>query len=54
VFAVTAIALTAIGCGGAAGSDPGTAKGTYMVVVTGTAGSGQDVYQTSVNVPITI
>jgi hypothetical protein len=44
VFAVTAIARTAIGCGGAAGTDPGTAKGTYMVVVTDTAGSGQDAY----------
>jgi hypothetical protein len=35
-------------------TDPGTAKGTYTVVVTGTAGSGSSQYQTSVNVPITI
>lgn len=49
-----AIGFTVIGCGGSARIDPGTAKGTYIVVVTGTAGSGSSQYQTSVNVPITI
>lgn len=54
VLALLAIAFTAIGCGGAAKIDPGTAKGTYTVVVLGTAGSGSGQYQTTVNVPITI
>jgi FtsP/CotA-like multicopper oxidase with cupredoxin domain len=42
----------AIGCGGAAkaATDPGTTKGTYMVVVTGSTAQ----YQASVNVPITV
>ena len=40
--------------GGTAKTDPGTPKGTYTVVVTGTAGSGSSLSQTSVNVPITI
>jgi FtsP/CotA-like multicopper oxidase with cupredoxin domain len=46
----------AIGCSGAVktGTDPGTTKGTYMVVVTGTSGSGAAQYQASVNVPITV
>jgi hypothetical protein len=46
----------AIGCSSAAKAvtDPGTTKGTYMVVVTGTAGSGTVQYQASVNVPITV
>jgi FtsP/CotA-like multicopper oxidase with cupredoxin domain len=48
------IAFAVIGCGGAGQTDPGTAKGTYIVVVTGTAGSGSSQYQTSVDVPITI
>jgi hypothetical protein len=48
------IAFAVIGCGGAGQTDPGTAKGTYTVVVTGTAGSGSSQHQTSVNVPITI
>jgi hypothetical protein len=48
------IVLTFIGCGGTAQTDPGTAKGTYTVVVTGTTGSGPSQYQASVNVPITI
>jgi Multicopper oxidase/Bacterial Ig-like domain (group 3) len=56
LFALTwmAILFTAIGCGGAAKIDPGTAKGTYTVVVTaiGSSGSAQD--QVSVNVPVTI
>ncbi|MBB6144931.1 FtsP/CotA-like multicopper oxidase with cupredoxin domain [Silvibacterium bohemicum] len=51
VSAFTAIAFTAMGCGGTAKTDPGTAKGIYMVVVTG-SGTGQG--QASVNVPITI
>jgi FtsP/CotA-like multicopper oxidase with cupredoxin domain len=51
-----AVLCGAIGCGGAvkAGTDPGTTKGTYMVVVTGTAGSGTAQYQASVNVPVTV
>jgi FtsP/CotA-like multicopper oxidase with cupredoxin domain len=50
-----AIVFTVIGCGGgAAQTDPGTPKGTYTVVVTGTAGSGSPLSQISVNVPITI
>jgi FtsP/CotA-like multicopper oxidase with cupredoxin domain len=48
------IIFTVVGCGGSANSDPGTAKGTYMVVITGTAGSGSSQYTTSVNVPITV
>jgi hypothetical protein len=48
------IFLTTIGCGGSAQTNPGTTKGTYTVVVTGTAGSGSSQYQTSVNVPVTI
>jgi FtsP/CotA-like multicopper oxidase with cupredoxin domain len=54
VLALLAIALTAIGCGGTTKTDPGSAKGNYIVVVTGTAGSGSSQYQSSVNVPITI
>lgn len=55
ILAVLAIAFTLIGCGGgSAKTDPGTAAGTYTVVVTGTAGSGSSQYQTSVNVPITV
>jgi hypothetical protein len=55
VFAILAIAFTAIGCGGgSAKADPGTAAGDYTVVVSGTAGTGSSQYQTSVNVPITI
>jgi len=48
--------FTAVGCsgGGAAATDPGTPKGTYNVVVTGTAGSGTSQSQVSANVPITI
>jgi FtsP/CotA-like multicopper oxidase with cupredoxin domain len=51
-----ALLFGAIGCSGAAkaATDPGTAKGTYMVVVTGTAGSGTAQYQASVNVPVTV
>jgi hypothetical protein len=48
--------ITAIGCSGGreTTTDPGTTKGTYNVVVTGTAGSGASQFQVSVNVPITI
>jgi FtsP/CotA-like multicopper oxidase with cupredoxin domain len=49
-----AILFTVMGCGSTATIDPGTPKGTYTVVVTGTAGSGSSLSQTSVNVPITI
>jgi FtsP/CotA-like multicopper oxidase with cupredoxin domain len=58
VLAILAIAFTVVGCGGTAKTDPGTAKGTYMVVITGTPSSGSGnnsgQYQASVNVPITI
>jgi FtsP/CotA-like multicopper oxidase with cupredoxin domain len=47
--------IFALGCSGSAAKvDPGTAKGTYVVVVTGTSGAGASVYSTSVNVPITL
>jgi predicted component of type VI protein secretion system len=54
LFAWMAIVFTVLGCGGTAQTNPGTAKGTYTVVVTATAGSGTSPDQTSVNVPITI
>jgi FtsP/CotA-like multicopper oxidase with cupredoxin domain len=54
LLTLTCIFLTAIGCGSTAQTNPGTAKGTYTVVVTGTAGSGSSQYQTSVNVPVTV
>jgi FtsP/CotA-like multicopper oxidase with cupredoxin domain len=55
VLMLLAISFAAIGCGGgSARIDPGTAKGAYTVVVTGTAGSGASQFQSSVNVPITI
>jgi len=38
--ALYAALFMAIGCSGSAGTDPGTAKGTYTVVVTGTSGTG--------------
>jgi FtsP/CotA-like multicopper oxidase with cupredoxin domain len=53
-LSLLATLFTVIGCGGAAKTDPGTPKGTYMVVVTGAAGSGSALSQTSVSVPITI
>jgi FtsP/CotA-like multicopper oxidase with cupredoxin domain len=49
-----AMIFTAIGCGSAPKTDPGTATGTYAVVVMGTAGSGSSQLQASTNVPITI
>jgi FtsP/CotA-like multicopper oxidase with cupredoxin domain len=52
VFA--SVLLIAIGCGGSAKTDSGSALGTYNVLVTGTAGSGSAQYQASVSVPITI
>ena len=54
VLAQLAIVFTVIGCGGSTKIDPGTAKGTYVVVVTGMAGSSSGQSQASVNVPITI
>jgi FtsP/CotA-like multicopper oxidase with cupredoxin domain len=54
ILAIVAIAFTLIGCGGTAKTDPGTSKGTYMIVVAGVAGSGSSQYQTRVTVPITI
>jgi FtsP/CotA-like multicopper oxidase with cupredoxin domain len=54
-LATLALVFTFVACSGGSGkTDPGTAKGTYTVIVTGTAGSGSSQYQTSVNVPITI
>ena len=49
-----AMLLAVTGCGGPAEIDPGTSKGTYAVVVTGSAGSGSSQFQISVNVPITV
>ena len=56
VLIAMAVLFTAMGCSGnsASGTDPGTSKGTYSVVVTGTAGSGSSQSQVSVNVPITV
>jgi FtsP/CotA-like multicopper oxidase with cupredoxin domain len=55
VLALMATLFTFLGCGGGTTTnDPGTPKGTYTVVVTGTAGSGSSQSQTSLNVPITI
>ena len=48
------ILFAAIGCSSGVKTDPGTAKGTYNVVVTAVAGSGSAQYQTSVSVPVTI
>jgi hypothetical protein len=53
-FALAAALFLGVGCSRAATTDPGTTKGAYTVVVTGTAGSGSSQYQTSVNVPITV
>jgi hypothetical protein len=52
--AFIALVFTILGCGSATKLDPGTAKGSYSVVVTGTAGSGSTEYQASTNVSITI
>ncbi len=55
VLSFIAFVFTAIGCNsGTTKTDPGTAKGNYTVVVTGTAGSGASQFQSSVNVPITV
>jgi hypothetical protein len=54
VAGAIAILSLVIGCGGTAGTDPGTARGTYVVVVTGTAVNGSSPSQSSVNVPITL
>ena len=54
VLTLLAILFTVIGCGGTAKIDPGTAKGTYTVVVTATGSSGSSQDQVSVNVPVTI
>jgi len=53
-LAFLAIVSTVIGCGGTGKTDPGSAKGAYTVVVTGTAGNGSGQHQTIVNVPITV
>ena len=52
--ALGAALLTAIGCSSVTTTDPGTAKGAYTVLVTGTSGTGAAQYQTTVNVPVTI
>ena len=54
VLLSTAMLTAAIGCGGTTKTDPGTAKGAYTVIVTGTSGTGSSQIQTTVNVPITI
>jgi FtsP/CotA-like multicopper oxidase with cupredoxin domain len=51
-FAILSFSLAC--SGGAAKADSGTAKGNYVVVVTGTSGTGSSQIQTTVNVPITI
>jgi FtsP/CotA-like multicopper oxidase with cupredoxin domain len=53
-LALVGVVFALIGCGGAAKMDPGTAKGTYSIVVTATAGSASSQYQASVSVPITV
>jgi len=53
-LALLAAGFTFAGCGSSAKTDPGSAKGTYSVVVQGTSGSGTSQYQSSVSVPITI
>jgi FtsP/CotA-like multicopper oxidase with cupredoxin domain len=53
-LAFAAVLVIVIGCGSSAKTDPGTAQGTYNMLVTGTAGSGSAQYQASVSVPITI
>jgi FtsP/CotA-like multicopper oxidase with cupredoxin domain len=56
VLMCMACLVTVIGCSGATrtATDPGTPKGTYNVVVTGTAGTGTSQSQVSASVPITI
>jgi FtsP/CotA-like multicopper oxidase with cupredoxin domain len=54
VLAISAAVFTALGCGGSTKINPGTAAGTYQVVVTGVSGTGSSQYQTTVNVPITV
>ncbi|WP_158945012.1 multicopper oxidase domain-containing protein [Granulicella sp. S190] len=57
-FVMTAALSTALfmalGCSRSTKTDPGTAKGTYSILVTGTAGTGTSQSQTTVNVPITL
>jgi FtsP/CotA-like multicopper oxidase with cupredoxin domain len=54
MLAFLALSFTLIGCGSTTKIDPGSAKGTYTVVVTGITGTGTSQYQTSINVPVTI
>ncbi len=54
LLAAMTLIFTAAGCGSSPSIDPGSAKGNYVVVVTGTAGSGGSQSQASVDVPITI
>jgi major membrane immunogen (membrane-anchored lipoprotein) len=49
-----AISSLIAGCSGSPATDSGTTKGTYVVVVIATSGSGSSQIQASVNVPITI
>jgi FtsP/CotA-like multicopper oxidase with cupredoxin domain len=53
-LAFIAIFFMALGCGSATKLDPGTAKGSYKLVATGTSGSGSTQSQATVNIPITI
>jgi hypothetical protein len=54
VLAVAAALFMVTGCSSGVKTDPGTAKGTYAVVVTASSGTGTSQYQTTVNVPFTI
>jgi hypothetical protein len=54
VLSFMAVVFTVIGCGGTEKVDPGTAKGTYAVVVAATASNGSSQDQASVSVPVTI
>ena len=60
VLWLVASASALVGCSGSSrmntanGTDPGTAIGSYVVLVTGTAGTGSAQYTTTVNVPIVV
>lgn len=52
--AILASFVTLFGCGSVSPTGPGTKKGTFNVMVTGTSGSGSSLSQASIDVPITI
>ncbi len=54
LLAVLATLCSAIGCGSTVRTDPGSAAGTYAVLVTARAGSGTSQSQMTVTVPVTI